>query len=91
MNAHRERAIGTICREVLGHVLVMNEGHARKVLAEYQEHCNRHRPHRSRDQRPPEAQEQPSVLYHLVPRRLLHTRVLGESSTSTDPRLELQR
>ena len=47
MNAHCERVIGTIRREGLDHVLIMNEAHARRVLAEYQEHYNRHRPHRS--------------------------------------------
>ncbi|MFG2525039.1 integrase core domain-containing protein [Streptomyces sp. NPDC048527] len=60
VNAHCERVIGTICREALDHVLIMNEAHARHVLAEYQNHYNRHRPHRSRGQRPPEAQKQPA-------------------------------
>ncbi|WP_035851050.1 integrase core domain-containing protein [Kitasatospora azatica] len=77
MNAHCERVIGTIGREVLDHVLIMNEAHARQVLAEYRDHYNRHRPHRSRDQRPPEIQEQPAVLHQFDPVRLLRTRVLG--------------
>ncbi|WP_323181309.1 integrase core domain-containing protein [Streptomyces sp. NBC_00154] len=77
MNAHCERVIGTSRREALDHILIMNEAHARQVLAEYQEHYNCHRPHRSRDQRPPEAPEQPAVLHDRVPRRLLRTRVLG--------------
>ncbi|MER5852810.1 integrase core domain-containing protein [Streptomyces sp. NPDC002012] len=55
----------------------MNEAHARQVLVEYQEHYNTHRPHRSRDQRPPEVREQPAVSHDHVPRRLLRTRVLG--------------
>ncbi|RPE39129.1 integrase-like protein [Streptomyces sp. Ag109_O5-1] len=62
MNAHCERVIGTIRREALDHVLVLNEGHARRVLAEYREHYNAYRPHRSRDQRPPEAPEQSPIL-----------------------------
>jgi transposase InsO family protein len=45
MNAHCERVIGTIRREVLDHVLIMNEAHAGQVLAAYQDHYNRHRPH----------------------------------------------
>jgi transposase InsO family protein len=77
MNAHCERVIGTVRREALDHVLIMNEDHARQVLAEYRNHYNRHRPHRSRDQRPPEAQEQPALLHQLEPRRLLRTCVLG--------------
>ncbi|MFB7710157.1 integrase core domain-containing protein [Streptomyces sp. NPDC056105] len=51
--------------------------HARQILAEYQDHYNRHRPHRSRDQRPPEAQEQPAVLDGFEPRKLLRTRILS--------------
>ncbi|MFE7244753.1 integrase core domain-containing protein [Streptomyces sp. NPDC057580] len=77
MNARCERVIGTIRREVLDHILIVNEAHARQVLAEYQEHYNTHRPHRSRDQRPPEVREQPAVSHDHVPRRLLRTRVLG--------------
>ncbi|MGW9022704.1 integrase core domain-containing protein [Streptomyces sp. NPDC055722] len=77
MNAHCERVIGTIRREALDHVLIMNEAHARQVLAEYQHHYNRHRPHRARDQRPPEAQDQPAVRHGPHTQRLLRTRVLG--------------
>lgn len=44
MNAHCERVIGTIRREVLDHVLIVNEAHARQVLATYQWHYNEHRP-----------------------------------------------
>ncbi len=55
----------------------MNEAHARRVLAEYQEHYNAHRPHRSRDQRPPEASRQPRDWPVDAPRRLLRIRVLG--------------
>jgi hypothetical protein len=39
---------------VLDHVLIMNEAHAGQILAKYRDHYNRHRPHRSRDQRSPE-------------------------------------
>ncbi|MER5254501.1 integrase core domain-containing protein [Streptomyces sp. NPDC002855] len=60
MNAHCERVIGTIRREVLDHILIMNEAHARQVLAEYQDHHNRRRPHRSLAQRPPNTQDVPA-------------------------------
>ena len=36
MNAHCERVIGSIRREALDHVLVLNEARARQVLAAYQ-------------------------------------------------------
>jgi hypothetical protein len=47
-NAHCERVIGSIRREALDHVLIMNEAHARHVLAAYERHYNEHRPHRAR-------------------------------------------
>ena len=77
MNAHCERVIGTIRREALDHVLVINEAHARRVLTEYQQHYNNHRPHRSRDQRPPGAAEWQPDRSVGVPGKLLRTRVLG--------------
>ncbi|WP_308292464.1 integrase core domain-containing protein [Streptantibioticus ferralitis] len=52
MNAHCERIIGSIRREVLDHVLIANEAHARKVLAAYDRHHNEHRPHQARRQPP---------------------------------------
>ncbi|MCX4688556.1 integrase core domain-containing protein [Kitasatospora purpeofusca] len=76
MNAHCERVIGSIRREALDHVLIMNEAHARQVLTAYQQHYNAHRPHRARNQLPPGAHEQPTT-HDLEGRKLLRTRVLG--------------
>jgi hypothetical protein len=58
MNAHGERAIGTLRHEVLDHVLIWNETHARHVLDVYARHYNGHRPHQARQQRPPLADDQ---------------------------------
>ncbi|PWK80704.1 integrase-like protein [Lentzea atacamensis] len=77
MNAHCERIIGTIRREVLDHVLITGEAHARQVLAAYQIHYNTHRPHQARDQLPPEAQEQPTAADDFKTHELLRTRILG--------------
>ncbi|HEY0693087.1 MAG TPA: hypothetical protein VGD71_29095 [Kribbella sp.] len=38
----------------------MNERHLTTVLTEYRIHYNGHRPHRSRQQRPPESDIQPT-------------------------------
>ncbi|GAA3675738.1 hypothetical protein GCM10022267_73210 [Lentzea roselyniae] len=76
-NAHCERIIGAIRREVLDHILIMGEAHARQVLTAYQGHYNKHRPYRARGQLPPEAQEQPAAVHDLRTRRLLRTRILG--------------
>lgn len=77
MNAHCERVIGSIRREALDHVLITGEAHARWVLTGYQDHCNRHRPHRARQQLPPDADRRPATVHDLDDRRLLRTRVLG--------------
>ncbi|WP_374118318.1 integrase core domain-containing protein [Streptomyces sp. MAR25Y5] len=77
MNAHCERAIGTIRREALDHVLIMNEAHARHVLATYQRHYNEHRPHQTLNQLPPGADQQSIAVHESEGRRLLRTRVLG--------------
>jgi putative transposase len=58
-NAVCERWIGSARREVTDRMLILNEGHLTRVLAEYETHFNTHRPHRSLRQRPP-APEHPT-------------------------------
>jgi putative transposase len=77
MTAHRERVIGAVRREALGHLLLMNEAHARHVLAGFERHDNGHRPHRARDQQPPHACGQPATVHDSDGRGLLRTRILG--------------
>ncbi|WP_371320772.1 integrase core domain-containing protein [Saccharothrix yanglingensis] len=77
MNAHCERGVGTIRRELLDHILILGETHARHVLTTYENHYNRHRPHQARDQLPPETQQNPPAVHDLDTHRLLRTRVLG--------------
>jgi len=74
-NAIAERVIGTIRRECLDHVLVLNERHLSRVLAEFVPHYNGRRPHRSLgldapDRRVPMPRSSPSV-------RLRRRAVLG--------------
>jgi putative transposase len=77
MNAHCERAIGTLRREAPDHLLIWNETHVRQALDAYARHYNCHRPHQARGQLPPLAQEHPMPVTNLTARRLLRTRVLG--------------
>jgi transposase InsO family protein len=52
-NAIAERFVGTVRRECLDWLLVMNRRHLERVLRVYANHYNTHRPHRSRDLAPP--------------------------------------
>jgi putative transposase len=54
MNATCERVIGTLRRELLDRTLILGERHLDLVLREYLLHYNWHRPHQSRQQRPPD-------------------------------------
>ena len=52
-NSFAERYVGTLRRECLDHLLIYGEHHLRQVLSAYARHYNEHRPHQSREQRPP--------------------------------------
>ncbi len=60
MNAICERVIGTLRRELLDRILILNERHLTFVLREYLIHYDGHRPHQSRNQRPPDIATQPA-------------------------------
>ena len=52
-NAIMERWIGSLRRELLDRMLILNARHLRQVLTEYENHFNTHRPHRSLGQAAP--------------------------------------
>jgi transposase InsO family protein len=84
-NIFAERAIHSIRRECLNHVIILNEAHLRRILEEYLEYYNRSRTHRSLGQdcpihRPPQSPSEgsnvisiPQVggLHHRYERRTL--------------------
>jgi putative transposase len=52
-NAIAERFVGTIRRELLDRILIVNRRHAAAVLQQYARHYNDHRPHRALGQAAP--------------------------------------
>ena len=56
-NAICERLMGSVRRECLDHILLMSEGHLRRVLMEYVTYFNDARPHQGINQRVPDREE----------------------------------
>jgi hypothetical protein len=78
-NAICERLVGTLRRELLDHVLILNETHLRVVLGEYADHCNAACPHQGIAQRvPDDDSDRPSAaVIDLEVARIRRKRVLG--------------
>jgi putative transposase len=76
-NAICERIIGTLRRELLDRLLVVNEQHLRRVLTEYLRHYNTARPHRALGQlAPAQAHTRPPEI-NLAEHRIRRKQVLG--------------
>jgi putative transposase len=74
-NAHAERWVGTLRRECLDRVLILNRRHLDHVLRHYVAHYNRHRPHRSLSLEPP--QERPVASARAPSPRIDRRELLG--------------
>ncbi|MGW9031712.1 integrase core domain-containing protein [Streptomyces sp. NPDC055722] len=75
---YRHRS-ATLRREILDRILIYNEAHAHAVLTAYIRHYNQHRPHQSRQQRPPDSTEPPTpaIVTDLQAHRIRRQPVLG--------------
>jgi putative transposase len=79
-NAIAERFAGSIRRELLDRMLIINQRHAAAVLRQYEQHDNGHRPHRTLGQAAP-LQPLPhrrTTKIHQVRRYDRHGRLLHE-------------
>ena len=72
-NAHAERWVGTLRRDCLDYMLMLNRRHLDHVLRVYVDHYNRHRPHRPLSLQPPDER---SVAPARAPRLRIDRRQL---------------
>ena len=83
-NCYAERWVRTARAECTDRMLIYGERHLRPVLGEYAGHYNRHHPHQSLQQRPPDQNGQVSVPLNLpFQRRQVLGGVIGGPSSAS--------
>ncbi|MEV5892075.1 integrase core domain-containing protein [Nonomuraea fuscirosea] len=78
-NCYAERWVRTVRAECTDRMLIYDERRLQSVLEEYAEHYNTYRPHQSRQQRPPDQDEQVVVpLEGRIQRRKVLSGAINE-------------
>ena len=70
-NAYSERWVRTVKEECLDHILIINEAHLRRVLIEFIDYYNSHRPHQSLDQQSPIPRVETTITDKVERRQIL--------------------
>jgi putative transposase len=81
-NSYSERSVLTAWTEVTDRMLIFGQRHLRTILAQYEAHYNRRRPHRSRQLRPPRPDHPPVDLFQ---ERIQRRPVLGGLTSEYEP------
>jgi putative transposase len=77
-NAYAERWVRTVRAECTDRMLIAGPRHLRADLEQYVAHYNRHRPHRARNLRPPDADDTATVpVTDLAAARVRRRNILG--------------
>ena len=76
-NSFAERWIGTLRRELLDRNIIWNQHQLERLVVDYIEHYNTHRPDRSLHQRPPAPQHRPNAESQEPPRVIRSSRCDG--------------
>jgi len=72
-NAFAERWIGSLRRELLDRTIIWNRHQLERLVVDYIDHYNTHRPHRSLHQRPPHADEERAAGTPAPPIQVVRT------------------
>jgi putative transposase len=70
-NSYMERWIRSVREECLDHILVINEGHLRRVLNEYINYYNSRRPHQGLEQQSPIPRPKPETTGKVIRHQVL--------------------
>jgi hypothetical protein len=74
-NPHAERFVRSVREECTNRILLLDRGHAEKILRDYAHHFNNHRPHQGRHQLAPN--DDPTIIPLPPPRIKRHRAVTG--------------
>lgn len=82
-NAYMERWVRTVREKCLDHILIINETHLRRVLSEFLDYYNAHRPHQGLHQQSPIPRPATFATGHVIRRKILGG-IINDYSRASD-------